>query len=78
MCARASFSDGDGSSVRSSTHALTRTILGTSNDETLIGDDLRDLMNGDAGDDQLYGGGANDGLIGGEGDDVLSGGGRGR
>ncbi|TSD87758.1 hypothetical protein FFK22_015800 [Mycobacterium sp. KBS0706] len=68
------FSDGDGTSVRSSIHALTRTTLGTSADEVLAGDGLRDVINGDAGDDQLFGSGADDSLIGGEGDDDLFGG----
>ncbi|MGL4968060.1 MAG: beta strand repeat-containing protein [Inquilinus sp.] len=68
------FSDGDGSSVRSSTHALTRTTLGTSASEALSGDGLRDLMNGGDGNDQLFGNGADDALVGGAGDDTLIGG----
>ncbi|TSD87760.1 calcium-binding protein [Mycobacterium sp. KBS0706] len=69
-----SFTDGDGSSVRSSVHALTRTTLGTAADETLTGDGLRDVMNGGDGDDILDGGGAVDTLLGGVDNDVLRGG----
>ncbi|MGL4968057.1 MAG: beta strand repeat-containing protein [Inquilinus sp.] len=69
-----SFTDGDGSSVRSSVHALTRTTVGTVADETLAGDSLRDVISGNDGDDTLDGGAANDTLIGGGDDDVLRGG----
>jgi Ca2+-binding RTX toxin-like protein len=69
-----SFSDGDGSSIRSSVHALIRTTLGTAVDEVLAGDGLRDLMGGDAGKDVLQGNGADDVLVGGAGDDILVGG----
>jgi Ca2+-binding RTX toxin-like protein len=68
------FSDGDGSSIRSSVHVLTRTTLGTAVDELLSGDGLRDLMNGDAGKDLLQGNGADDVLLGAAGDDTLVGG----
>ncbi|HEY9344428.1 MAG TPA: calcium-binding protein [Inquilinus sp.] len=69
-----SFTDGDGTSVRSSVHALTRTTIGTAADETLAGDSLRDVISGNDGDDTLDGGAANDTLIGGGDDDVLRGG----
>ncbi|MGF6230849.1 Ca2+-binding RTX toxin-like protein [Inquilinus ginsengisoli] len=69
-----SFTDGDGSSVRSSIHALTRTTFGSAADETLTGDGLRDLMDGGGGSDILDGFGADDDLYGSEGADTLRGG----
>jgi Ca2+-binding RTX toxin-like protein len=69
-----SFTDGDGHSVRSSVHALTRTTTGTAADETLAGDGLRDVIDGSGGNDVLDGFGAADHLFGGEGTDTLRGG----
>ncbi|MGO1079394.1 calcium-binding protein [Inquilinus sp. CA228] len=66
--------DGDGNSVRSSVHALTRSTVGTAEDDILTGDGLRDAMNGGGGSDILDGAGADDELIGSAGDDTLRGG----
>ncbi|MGO1079393.1 hypothetical protein [Inquilinus sp. CA228] len=68
------FSDGDGNSVRSSVHALTRSTIGTAAGETLTGDSLRDNISGSDGNDTLDGGAADDTLFGGLHDDVLRGG----
>ncbi|MGF6230851.1 Ca2+-binding RTX toxin-like protein [Inquilinus ginsengisoli] len=68
------FTDGDGTSIRSSIDALVRTTTGAAAAETLIGDGLRDVMNGAGGADILDGLGADDDLFGGESDDTLRGG----
>ena len=68
------FTDGDGTSIRSSIDALVRTTTGTEVDETLTGDGLRDVMKGNAGNDTLDGGAADDTLTGGADNDVLRGG----
>ncbi|WP_342238050.1 calcium-binding protein [Inquilinus sp. OTU3971] len=66
--------DGDGSSVRSSIHALIRTTTGTVEDETLTGNALRDVIKGLGGNDTLNGDAGNDTLEGALGDDILRGG----
>ena len=49
-------------------------INGGRGDDTMYGEQGRDIMNGDAGDDEMYGGEDKDTLNGGEGDDWLDGG----
>ncbi|HEY9344250.1 MAG TPA: hypothetical protein VIQ53_03010, partial [Inquilinus sp.] len=66
--------DGAGTSIRSSIHALTRTTAGTAADEILTGDALRDIISGASGDDTLDGGTADDTLFGDADNDVLRGG----
>ncbi|WP_225766728.1 calcium-binding protein [Inquilinus sp. Marseille-Q2685] len=68
------YTDGDGNSIQSSVDALIRTTLGTTADDTLTGDSLRDVMQGYGGDDTLNGDAGNDTLSGGNDDDILRGG----
>ncbi|CAO3441302.1 Ig-like domain-containing protein [Azospirillum endophyticum] len=56
-------------------HRLAYTGTPTDGDDTLIGDDTGNTINGGAGNDSIVGGTGNDSLIGGLGDDTLVGGG---
>ncbi|QSJ14831.1 tetratricopeptide repeat protein [Nostoc sp. UHCC 0702] len=50
------------------------TLIGTLNDDNLVGGDGNDLLNGKEGNDNLIGNAGNDNLIGGTGNDTLDGG----
>ena len=49
-------------------------VTGSQYEDTLFGDDARNVLDGMSGDDTLYGGGGEDVLYGGDGDDELHGG----
>ncbi len=49
-------------------------VVGTAEDDVIVGDAERNWLNGGAGDDVVSGEGGNDTLIGGTGDDILDGG----
>nr|WP_282189364.1 Ig-like domain-containing protein [Azospirillum endophyticum] len=56
-------------------HRLAYTGTPTDGDDTLVGDDTGNTINGGAGNDSIVGGTGNDSLVGGIGDDTLVGGG---
>ncbi|MDP2580467.1 calcium-binding protein [Shimia thalassica] len=56
-------------------HLLSRTIQGTDQDDTLLGQVVGDSLNGHAGDDNIQGMDGDDSLIGGDGQDTILGGG---
>ncbi|WP_338019035.1 DUF4347 domain-containing protein [Azospirillum doebereinerae] len=57
------------------THVLAYTGTPTDGDDTLVGDNTGNTINGGAGNDSIVGGTGNDSLVGGAGDDTLIGGG---
>jgi hypothetical protein len=65
--------DGDGGSIRGSIMAFTRTTTGTSGDDSIGGDELRDIGLGGDGNDTIAGYGGDDTLLGQEGNDLLYG-----